>query len=472
MPKRIALTSLNGRTIDILNVIRNNASYEYQQSIPVINDAQGIPAVGEILYGNPTLCNEFINALVNRIALVVVNSAVFNNPFRDLKKGYLEFGESVEEIFVKLIEVHEYSVEKAASREFKNFKPKAESAFHVMNWKVLYPVSIERENLKRAFLSADGVENLITSIVEQIYTSASYDEFLLFKYLLIKAVANGKVYPYAVTMSDIKNAAVAFRGVSNMLTFMKDSYNAAHVKTNTPKDRQYIFMDAAFNAKFDVEVLSAAFNMEKADFMGRLHLIDDWTTFDNERFEIIRTYSDMLEEVTASELALMASVKAIIVDERWFQIYDNETVMTDQRVGSGLYWNYFYHTWKTISFSPFSNIVAFIDASATLTAPAEIDFYIDSIETSPVSTIITLRQDNEAGLAYTEARFVQGATETAAGVAVHPYGAFIVPVKDVPITAIAPHMMVGDTEYVIDDSGSITLATAAVGDKVAYVPAS
>ena len=44
-----------------------------------------------------------------------------------------------------------------------------------------------------------------------------------------------------------------------------------------------IFMDADFNAEFDVDVLSAAFNMEKADFMGRLFLIDDFTSFDNER---------------------------------------------------------------------------------------------------------------------------------------------------------------------------------------------
>lgn len=463
MPRRIANTALNGRTIDILNVIRNNASYEYQQNIPVINDANGIPGVGEVLYGNPTLANEFINALVNRVALVVVNSAVFNNPFRDLKKGFLEYGESVEEIFVKLIEVHEFSVEKAPSREFKNYKPKVESVFHVMNWRVLYPVSIERENLKRAFLSADGVENLITSIVEQIYTSASYDEFLLFKYLLIKAISSGKAYPVAVDMTDTKNSAVAFRGYSNLITFMKSEYNPAHVVTATPKDRQYIFMDSQFNAKFDVDVLSAAFNMEKADFMGRLHLIDDWTTFDNERFEIIRTYSDMIEEVTDAELALMADVKAVLLDERFFQIYDNETVMTDQRVGSGLYWNYFYHVWKTVSYSPFANIIAFVDDSATITAPATIGFKVASIADSEVSKIITLEQADSATLANTTIEFVQTEACTEAGIAVHPYGAFIIPVTDPAITSFVPVASVNGTEYT---TNALTIAELAIGDTV------
>lgn len=55
---------------------------------------------------------------------------------------------------------------------------------------------------------------------------------------------------------------------------MSDQYNAANVYTTTPRNNQHIFMDATFNAQFDVDVLASAFNMDKANFMGRLHLID------------------------------------------------------------------------------------------------------------------------------------------------------------------------------------------------------
>lgn len=68
MPNRIAVTNLNARTIDILNTIRANASYEYQSSVPEVKTANDIPAVGEIINGYPSLANQFINALVNRIA--------------------------------------------------------------------------------------------------------------------------------------------------------------------------------------------------------------------------------------------------------------------------------------------------------------------------------------------------------------------------------------------------------------------
>lgn len=428
MPKRIANTQLNGRTIDILNVIRTNASYAYQSSVPAISDAQGIPRVGEVLYGNPTLANEFINALVNRIALVVVNSATFRNMYADLKKGYVEYGESIEEIFANIIKAQEFSAEKAASREFKRNIPDVKSAFHVMNWRVMYPITIQREDLRRAFLSADGVENMITAILDQVYVSEQYDEFLLFKYLIIKSCAAGKAYPVAFDATKPNLAAVEFRKASNLLEFMSSKYNEAGVTTNTPRERQQIFMDAGYNATFDVEVLAGAFNMEKADFMGRLRLIDDFTTFDNERFDVIRANSDQLEEVTSDELALMADVKGVLVDDKWFQVYDNESVMTDTPVASGLYWNYFYHTWKTVSHSPFANIIVFLDDAATVTAPASLTFKVAGVVKSDVSTVINLEHVEGDTVQDTNYVFVQDSTSTAAGVAIHPYGSIIAPI--------------------------------------------
>ena len=136
MAKRIALSTLNASTIDIINTIRANASYEYQTMVPEITDAKEIPGVGEILYGYPALANQFINSLVNRIALVSVKSATFNNAYAELKKGYLEFGETVEEVFVSITKAREFSVDKAEQREHKRSLPDVKTAFHAMNWRV------------------------------------------------------------------------------------------------------------------------------------------------------------------------------------------------------------------------------------------------------------------------------------------------------------------------------------------------
>lgn len=429
MARRIANSTLNASTIDILNVIRQNASYDYQQNVPEVATVNDIPKVGEIIYGTPAFANQFINALVNRIAIVRVQSATFNNPYSILKKGYIEYGETVEDIFVSIAKAVDFNVEKAAKREFQRTIPDVRSAFHVMNWRVIYPVTIQDEDLRQAFLSIEGVQNLIAKIVDAVYTAAEYDEFLLFKYLLIKAISHGKMYPTSIGAgADLSEAAVQFRGTSNLLPFMSSEYNEAGVKTNTPKERQVIFMDAMFNAQFDVNVLASAFNMDKADFMGRLFLIDNWTDFDNERFDIIRANSDGIEEVTADELALLANVKAVILDDNWFQVYDNNNKFTEKYVASGLYWNYFYHTWKTVSNSPFANAVVFVTSAADVALPATVTVHVDAKDESDVATVFTISADfEEAGLEPQNVNFVQTEALTTAGIAVQKYGGLIIP---------------------------------------------
>ena len=143
MAKRVAVSTLQASTLDILNVIRQNASAQYQDLVPEVTDVKNVCRVGDVFQGYPALANEFLNALVNRIALVRVKSAVFNNPYARLKKGFIEYGETVEEIFVNIATVREFSVEKAAAREFKRTIPDVRTAFHMMNWKVQYPVTIQ-----------------------------------------------------------------------------------------------------------------------------------------------------------------------------------------------------------------------------------------------------------------------------------------------------------------------------------------
>lgn len=457
MPKRIAVSTLNASTMDILNVIRQNASYEYQQNVPEVTKASDIPRVGEVIYGTPAFANQFINALVNRIAIVRMQSATFNNPYSVLKKGYIEFGETVEDIFVTIAKGVDFDPEKGKSREFKRTFPDVRSAFHTMNWRVMYPVSIQDEDLKQAFLSLEGVQNLIAKIVDSVYTGAEYDEFLLFKYLMIKAISHGKMKPESIgDGTDLKESAVAFRGISNMLPFISSDYSEAGVKTNTPKDRQIIFMDAKFNAQFDVNVLASAFNMDKADFMGRLFLIDNWTSFDNERFDVIRKNSDGIEEVTSGELALLANVKAVIVDENWFQIYDNNNKFTEKYVASGMYWNYFYHTWKTVSSSPFANAVVFVTDTASIALPETLTCEIITKDESEEAIVFAISADTDgASLAPNSVHFIQTEALTRAGIAVQKYGAIIIPASK-SATEITIEAEVNGTVY----KGATTITSA------------
>ena len=427
MPKRIAIKQLSGSTIEILNTIRANASQEYQDLVPEVEKSDDIPKVGEILYGYPVHGNYFITTLMNRIALTVIKSAAFNNPYSKFKKGYLANGETVEEVFVNLTKAREFNVEKAPQREFKRTLPDVRTAFHIMNYRVQYPITIQDEDLRMAFLSESGVTDFISKIINAVLVSIEYDEYLLFKYLIIKGITSGKMYPIAVDTSDMHNAAIKFRTYSNQLTFMDVKYNAEGVHTITPKSEQQIFMDSEFNATYDVSVLASAFNMDKANFMGALNLIDSWDTFDNDRFDIIRANSDGLEEVTQAELNLMKKVKAVLIDPEWFQVYDNQNRMTQTYVASGEYQNYFYNVWKTLSISPFSNAIVFVDDSATITAPTTMTFTVASKSVSEDATILTFEPADNDTLQNVSYNFVQNEAMTQLGIAVHRFGAVIIP---------------------------------------------
>lgn len=462
MPSRVALTSLNARTIDIINTIRANASPQFQHLVPEIEKETDIPAVGQVLLGYPQMANEFISTLVNRIASVEVKSAMFNNPYADLKKGFLELGETVEEVFVSIAKAREFNVEKAPAREFKRTLPDVRTAFHTMNWRVQYPVTIQRNDLERAFLSASGVTDMIARIVDTLYNGANYDEYLLFKYLLIKAVSAGKAKPVAINTTDAKDFGIKARATSNKLTFMSNEYNNAGVTTVTAKADQYIFIDAEWEAQYDVEVLASAFNMDKADYIGRRKLIDNWATFDNDRFSVIRENSTMIDEVTDAELALMKDVKAVLVDKEWFQVYDNLSEFSETFIASGLYWNYFYNVWKTISFSPFSNIAVFVDSTNTPTLPETIKYNVTAVNASDNATIVTLElDDSTASLAHAAYQFVQTADATTDGVAVHKYGAIILPTGK----TYSPELLVDGVTYTSETTIS---DETAVGDVISF----
>lgn len=464
MAKRIAVSKLNASTIDIINTIRANASAAYQASVPAITTEAEIAKVGEVLYGYPSLANEFVGALVNRIAFVQLTSATFNNNFARLKKGMLEYGETVEEVFTDIIEALAYSAEKAAARELKRYLPNVRTAFHAVNYKVMYPVTIQEKDLRQAFVSAAGVQDLIADIIDRVYTSNEYDEYLLFKYLIIKGVNSGKLTPVSVdTSSDIDNAAIAFRGTSNKFTFMSKDFTEAGVANTCPKERQIIFMDSDFNARYDVKILAAAFNMTEAEFTGSLYLVDSFTTFDNDRFAQIRAESDGIESVTSAELALMADVKAVLVDERWFQVYDNLNVMTEKEIASGLYWNYFYHVWKTVSTSPFSDAVVFIEDTAVPALPATIKGIVDSKELANGSTVFTFKtavgSNNDV---IDGVEWIQTSDAVGKSVAVHRYGAVIVPSG---VTSVTLQVKYRGTTY---GTASLTVSSATTGTTLSF----
>lgn len=374
---------------DILNVTRNELGGNYASQIPaVIKEGDELPngriatkadslsslrGIGEIMMNYQPLQNAFLNALVNRIASVIITSRLYENPWAGFKKGIMEYGETIEEIFVNLSKPYQYDPVVAESEVFKRRIPDVKAAFHSMNYQKFYPTTVSNDQLRQAFLSWQGITDLIGKIIEQVYTGANYDEFLVMKYMIAQIALKGQLYPVSVPTITADNARAVTTSMVNYakkLTYMSSDYNYAGVKTYTDPEFLYIILTTDVESIFDVEVLALSFNMNKAELIGRQIGIDGFGIVDNERLAEIFAddpYTDFVP-FTEAEINQLNTIAGLMVDESWFMIFDNYYNMTEIYNPQGLYWNYFYHVWKTFSVSPFSNAILFTTNTPAITS--------------------------------------------------------------------------------------------------------
>lgn len=377
------IRTITNNSVDVLNAIRNNASTNYKGYIPVATkDPESLRTIGAIIMDSPSLKNEFLSALANRIGRVIITSKTYENPWAKFKKGLLEFGETVEEIFVEIAKPFQYDPAVAENTIFKREIPDVRAAFHIMNYQKFYKSTIQDNDIRLAFLSDDGMADLIGKIVDALYTGANYDEFLVMKYMLARHILQGlmKVQQIAqVSSTNMKSIVADIKGTSNDMEFMKTKYNLIGVHNHTPKDSQYLIVNSKFDATMDVEVLASAFNMNKAEFLGHRVLVDSFGDIDSDRLAELFADDPTYVEITDEELEVLDAIPCVLVDENFFMIYDNMEQFTEAYNGEGLYWNYFYHTWKTFSISPFANNTLFVAGKPTVT----------SVEVSPSTATAT-----------------------------------------------------------------------------------
>lgn len=369
MPKIPNKATLNATSADILNAIRNNASANYQDYVPVAKPTpESVREIGAILMDYAPLQNEFVSALINRIGAVYLESRTYENPWKVFKKGRLEFGETIESIFTNIAKPHTYDPVVGQSQVFKREIPDIRAAFYTLNYKKFYKQTLENDTLKQAFLSWDGVTSLITSIVDAMYTAANVDEFNTMKYMMAKAMLNGNLYPVEISENDIRGTVSAIKGLSNHLTFDSTKYNRAGVHTNSKKTQQYLIVNADFDAVMDVEVLASAFNMSKAEFMGQRVLVDSFGVLDDDRLYELFKDEPWYTPITEEEKAALDHIPAVLVDERWFMIFDSLFKFTEQYNGENLGWQYWLHVWMVYGISPFANAAVFVPGKPSVTS--------------------------------------------------------------------------------------------------------
>lgn len=332
--------------VEIINTIRQQSTAEFKERVPLATQ-ENLTIVGETIYNEKDLRNEFIRTLVNRIGLTEITGRSFKNPLKKLKRGALAFGDSVEEIYVSYAKAHGFDQLKAESEVFKREIPDVKTLFHTINRQDFYKCTISLPLLKRAFLSDMGMMSFINDgIIASLYNGDELDEFLIMKNLLLESYTRGYIKTVLIagfdTEENCKKSVATIKGYSNNFRFPKKELNGAGVLNPCPPENQCVMLDSMTDANVDVNVLASAFNMDKASFMGERILVDDFGGIPN--------------------------ACAILLDRDWFRIYDTLTEVDEIKNTDGLYYNVTYHHHEIMSTSAFCNSVVFVTSTPSVTS--------------------------------------------------------------------------------------------------------
>ena len=370
MPTRMTKKTFTNTSADVLNAIRNYATTNYKDYVPYAQpNAESIRAVGAIIMDSPQLQNEFVQALINRIGMVLIENKMLENQWAVFKKGVMEYGEAIESVFVDIAKVFDYDAGVAENEVYKRQIPDIKSQFFIINYQKFYKQTIQEDTLRKAFLSERGLFDLTDKIVLALINGEANDEFLVMKYMLARNILNGKLKVVeipAVSSANAKSIVSVIKGVSNKFTFPNREFNQAGVMNQSKKDEQYLICDSVFDSTIDVEVLASAFNMDKAEFSGRRMLVDGFGSLDQERLAMIFDGDSSYVPLSAEELEALSAIPAILVDKDYFVLIDNMRRMTTKYNEQGLYWNYWLHTWKTFGTSAFSQAVVFVPSTSSV----------------------------------------------------------------------------------------------------------
>lgn len=311
---------------------------------------------GSILAYTPYM-NAFIDTLVNRILFQEVHASVYENPLRLFKGAAIPYGTDVQDSIANPAVATPYDAT-AMSDILTPQNPDVKTVYYRRNRQDKYAVTIYDEQLKGAFVEPDAFNRFVQMILNTLTSGDNIDEYELMRSLLTSALNDGNINKTNITNgNDLKAYAedIIINARSKFLQFQFPStahncylkmataqgvQNPTALKTWTTPDRIAVIMRADIAALTDVDVLAKAFNMSKAEFLGRQVIVDNFGAGD-----------------------IASKTLAVVCDETAIRTHDNMFKMANTEYNAAtLSRKYYLHHWETMAYSPLANAHAFVEA--------------------------------------------------------------------------------------------------------------
>lgn len=255
---------------------------DFQQRVPRPTQSN-IAQVAEAIFDplNNMCYNQFQDFLINRIAYTYAHGKVFNNPLAIFKKDKINYGNSIQNVAYKWLRAHSY--EDDIETLLKMNRPEGVQWFVSQNRRDRYDVTVNRDELRTAFVDEFGLNNLVARIMELPSNSDEYDEFQIMKNLLAVYETNYGFHKVKLSAAptDEKSGKEFLKNVmsdTGMMTFPSTIYNALNmpdIPTFVDPSELILIVTPETNAAIKVNTYSGLFNLDEAKAQARIILVDN-----------------------------------------------------------------------------------------------------------------------------------------------------------------------------------------------------
>lgn len=204
-----------------------------------------------------------------------VESKLFENPLRELKKPAAQWGNTERRVAVKYLQAHSYKVDDETLLKLE--KPEFVEWFYSVGEPRRYEFSWSKYEMQRVF-SADGYgyDDLLAATISQMYSSDNYDEMQIMIQMFAEADSRmGGLYRYHLSAAPTTEATgkellTGIRAIAGRMKFPTRLYNHIDVPVFESGDTLILWVTPETRANLDVNTLASVFQLDKADIQYRI----------------------------------------------------------------------------------------------------------------------------------------------------------------------------------------------------------
>lgn len=349
-------------TNQIYTIVNSAVDQAIGDSGIVAIDTQSLVSLGNVVLDSSTNTEAFLNTLAQRIGRTIYRFRAYDNKFKDMVLNDFEFGTILQKIRVEMpvAEADQmYTLTDGQSIDhYVVSKPKAHQKLFVTRTPYQFKITIQRDTLKEAFLSAEAMGSFIALVFGEVRNAIELALESLGRLTLSAAISEASkatqvinlVTDYNTETGSTLTAATALYNadflryaiyrINNIIDMIQDMsvlYCGGSLPTFTNKENMKVRILSAFQRRLETVVEYAAFHEQFTSVDGQYSTINYWQAEQTPSSIDIKKPSD-------GSAFQVANVIAVVHDRDAFGIYQiDETVLTSPVNAAGAYYNQYWH---------------------------------------------------------------------------------------------------------------------------------